>query len=469
MPIEPETPPRKSLIRRIGKWGILLAGVLFLLILVGFFVERKRGRKVWERFRAEWESKGEVFELKPLLEIPATDEDNYAKADLFMEAGFADDLSELASSLAHLKGMEAGGWSMQGRWPWDPNVEARPTEGELKEGERLIAGWKNDLDRVAEAGRRPGSLFVPVDENYLTAARHYLTPQRHLAEIFFLRAMLALREEKTSPALVDGATLVRMGRHLERNGCLIDYLFGAVVDRFWVQLVWEGLADRKWDEDALMQWERLAVECNQLEQFLQVMRRERAGSLQFFEDLTTKDLSQMAPVGVGGPNFLPPFFPKGWVYQNMLTMARHQQETLFAPEGRVIRKLHVRHLLDQPPFERGKGFLPHRFLAEMAMPSVGTVSRTAVQREATVRLLRLGIALERYRLKNGAYPNALIHLAPEFLETLPMDPITNKSMVYKLENDRFQLYSHGLNRVDDGGVPDKQKDKGDWVWAYPDG
>ncbi|MEM7388185.1 MAG: hypothetical protein AAF514_24895 [Verrucomicrobiota bacterium] len=133
-----------------------------------------------------------------------------------------------------------------------------------------------------------------------------------------------------------------------------------------------------------------------------------------------------------------------------------------------MSKLDVRHLLDQPREASNDRHPAYRFLADLSIPVFVVGAEQALKNEATVRLLRLGIALERYRLKNGTYPNALIHLAPEFLETLPMDPITDKPMVYRLEGDRFLLYSLGLNRVDDGGVPDKKKDKGDWVWAYPD-
>ena len=87
------------------------------------------------------------------------------------------------------------------------------------------------------------------------------------------------------------------------------------------------------------------------------------------------------------------------------------------------------------------------------------------RRRAWVDLLRLAVALERYRLENGGYPATLEPLEPDFLATLPTDPFTaGKPYVYRLETapnvpdesgaakgSGYLLYSVSADLKDDGG------------------
>ena len=95
----------------------------------------------------------------------------------------------------------------------------------------------------------------------------------------------------------------------------------------------------------------------------------------------------------------------------------------------------------------------------------GSVLKREANRQALAREAGLWCALERYRLKNGHLPNGLGELVPEFVGSLPCDPVNGLPLRYvrKGEND-YLLYSIGWNGIDDGGVESK-RDRGDWVWA----
>jgi len=89
------------------------------------------------------------------------------------------------------------------------------------------------------------------------------------------------------------------------------------------------------------------------------------------------------------------------------------------------------------------------------------VSPNSSVHEASVRgateelLLITSIALQRYKLQNGEYPERLEQLEPEFLDTVPTDLFSGNSLVYDgLAGDPFLLYSIGPNRKDDNGVHD---------------
>jgi hypothetical protein len=83
---------------------------------------------------------------------------------------------------------------------------------------------------------------------------------------------------------------------------------------------------------------------------------------------------------------------------------------------------------------------------------------------------REAIALERFRLKHGAFPEKLEELVPEYLPMVPLDIYTKKPLIYKrTEGGTFVLYGVGKNHVDDGGkvAPKARVDRQlDEVWLF---
>lgn len=66
----------------------------------------------------------------------------------------------------------------------------------------------------------------------------------------------------------------------------------------------------------------------------------------------------------------------------------------------------------------------------------------------------LAIALERYRAARGAFPETLAALSPEYLPDVPKDPLTGEAIGYRKQEERYLLYSIGMNLRDDEGRPD---------------
>jgi len=92
------------------------------------------------------------------------------------------------------------------------------------------------------------------------------------------------------------------------------------------------------------------------------------------------------------------------------------------------------------------------FLIQTLMPASARVSdityRGKMGHQSTLTVL----ALKRWRLEKGTYPQTLDELvAGGFLKELPMDPYSDKPLVYKKTDDNFILYSLGPNFKDDNG------------------
>lgn len=67
---------------------------------------------------------------------------------------------------------------------------------------------------------------------------------------------------------------------------------------------------------------------------------------------------------------------------------------------------------------------------------------------------RIQVAMQRYRLKHAAYPPTLEALAPEFLATVPADPMNGLPLRYVNEGTRIRMYSTGLDETDADGAGD---------------
>jgi hypothetical protein len=72
--------------------------------------------------------------------------------------------------------------------------------------------------------------------------------------------------------------------------------------------------------------------------------------------------------------------------------------------------------------------------------------------ESRRRLLLTAIALERFRVRRGAYPESLDLLIPELLSSVPLDFMDGQPLRYRrTEDGHFLLYSIGVDCIDDGG------------------
>jgi hypothetical protein len=97
------------------------------------------------------------------------------------------------------------------------------------------------------------------------------------------------------------------------------------------------------------------------------------------------------------------------------------------------------------------------------LDSTATLSLRA---EASIAVLRTGIALERHHLKHGSYPSALQDLVPAYLPTLPTDPFDGNPLRYqRMPDGSPRVWSIDADLLDEGGLPHNDRiAKGDLIW-----
>jgi hypothetical protein len=89
---------------------------------------------------------------------------------------------------------------------------------------------------------------------------------------------------------------------------------------------------------------------------------------------------------------------------------------------------------------------------EIWAPALSTVYKTSYRFKADVQSVPVIIAALRCKLDKGQYPDDLTELQQAgYIKEIPIDPFSDKPLVYKRTADNFTLYSVGFNLKDDGG------------------
>jgi hypothetical protein len=75
--------------------------------------------------------------------------------------------------------------------------------------------------------------------------------------------------------------------------------------------------------------------------------------------------------------------------------------------------------------------------------------------QAMLRCATAAVALERYRLANGRWPDKLDDVTPRYLTKVPADPYDGQPLRYARHKDVVVVYAIGPDGKDDGGKPDE--------------
>lgn len=74
-----------------------------------------------------------------------------------------------------------------------------------------------------------------------------------------------------------------------------------------------------------------------------------------------------------------------------------------------------------------------------------------LSRKTLIHMVIAAIAVERYRLANGALPATLDDVVPEYLDSVPMDPFVNAKIRYTKQGEGYAVWSVG-----DDGIPSQE-------------
>lgn len=520
------------LIRWLGCWRNLRRALFGLVCLATlgalFFAEEDwRGRHEWDVFQREAETRGEYFDLARVTPPPVPEDQNFALTPVVASSydwiidrtGHA--LPSRKSEAGNRLGMyylapnydmnlELSGWTIGQRTDLTSlqqyyrtlsaktNLFPVTAQPQSPAADVLLAlsRFDNDIADVRQAAQLPYSRF-PLEydkDNPFEIFLPHLAALKRCTITLALRTTAELQTGQTDRAMENLRLIQYLTESVHSEPFLITHLVRVAMTQLMLQPVWEGLADHRWTDAQLTELDAGLAKLDFLADYQYSLRNEQAAMVKGM-DYLRRHPDQYNNLGEGW-GWNPPIYPttdfimswfaecrmipSGWFYQNQLRYDRvidefylpsvDRQKGVFLPapakQGEAFMKNEYKHL---SPYNI-VGCIITAYLEGLHYPT------SFAHGQSSVDLARVALALERYRLAQGKYPDSLEALAPQFMGSVPHDVIGGQSLHYRLTEDgQFVLYSVGWNETDDGGVvvlnhdtPSTQDySQGDWVWRYP--
>lgn len=501
-------------------------GLACLATLVALFYAEEdwRGRHTWGQFKHEWEAKGVHFELASLVPPPVPDNQNFAMTPIAFtsygqlltregkvipgpqrDTNFVVRMHVALSDQYDDPTNGAGDWSRgtavslpawqayyrelalkTNRFPVPPQPGAPAADVLLALGSSAPV-----IEELRVASQLPASRF-PLAYDHESPAEillPHLAPLKDCARVLRLRSVAELQAGQSELALADVQLGLYLADTVRTEPILISHLVRLVMFRLTLQPVWEGLANHAWSEAQLVALETALAKRDFAADYQWSMRGEMAFSNSELEHLRRhpEELENLRAFNYadssGNDCFLPPgplarLIPNGWFDQNIYRCERTVMEYYF-PVADVAQGTFMPDLArrgDAAVAAEVKAPSPFNQLALVTLPALGNAARHFAFAQAALAQARTAIALERYRLAQGSFPESLEALVPKYLVALPRDVVGGQPMKYRRNaKDQFLLYSVGWNGTDDGGVRAYEKgsahnvdsSQGDWLWQYP--
>jgi hypothetical protein len=345
------------------------------------------------------------------------------------------------------------------------------------------AHYAADLNDVRTALKRPYAI-IPGDYSFppMMPIPNFVT-MRALAQTLSQRTQCHLMLNQPEAAMRDLALIHDMCRILQKPPTgepetLVEAMINVAIHNLYLAAVQEGFRLHVWQEPQIVAIQQQLREVNLLPWIHRALQMEQVHMVYLGEHLTFREIffSDRVFGKYGYKNkwyeqlmtYHYSLLPQGWMYQNVKCAAEQQQTLIECADlqGGPIKPEQIEHAMDNLQ-KSLKHWSPFKLLASIAIPNITKATQTGVFNQTLANQAQIACALERYKLANGNYPDALATLAPQFIKKIPDDVIGGGPLHYQRTADgKFLLYSVGWNETDDGGTPGTLADvkKGDWVW-----
>jgi hypothetical protein len=382
-----------------------------------------------------------------------------------------------------------------------PDADIRITpQAQSPAADVLLALSKFDpaIEQLQKDSQRPESRFpvlYDIDDPSEILLPH-LQAIKQCGGVLNLRAIAELQNGQADQAAADVKLILRLVDSVQSEPFIITHLVRMAVMQYAIQSIYEGLAEHKWSDVQLADMDAELTKINYPGDFRFCVQAEAAAHVKVFEWIEQKrsrgrDLLDAIYDGNNNKRMPPStenllsagfhVMPRGWFYQGELTTAEHGQAWSSVPgtgaqpvlsPGAVLQASNAAMAI----VDGRTGVF--NFVGRLLIPELTAYAKRTAFAQESADMARIAIALERYRLANGAYPASLDALRPKYMQDVTADIITGEPLKYRQTQDgQFVLYSVGWNEKDDGGVAIPAKgalglvginpDQGDWVWRYP--
>ena len=377
------------------------------------------------------------------------------------------------------------------------------------EDKKLIGKWLDDnkeaLDLVIKGSQKPYYWQKYTNKENTSEMLRVLMPNlsefKRLVHALRWRVWLNTEKGRYEDAFSDLICCYKVGQHLRGDKTLIEQLVGIAIEALSVHTIRDILGKHQLDsvELAPLQVQLgeaisdkgfvISFKVEKLFVYDEIQRCFTAGEN---GHLIPKRITMLKSLGSGPRprNYLEEFL---YVFSDldilkkvtyMIFLHPDKQETLDVANNfydyceQLSKKSAVQMYEETDDIdERMKKLFSDNVFMEAMTPALRKVIMISHRLPADLNSIFAIVAILRYKQDKGDYPDTLEELVTSgYLKQLPMDPYSDKPLVYKKTDEGFLLYSVGLNFKDDSGQiarDDEGKikryaDEGDWVfWPVP--
>ena len=480
------------------RWKLLIALAVFLAVFTGIWLVTMhvQPENEVEAYKKSLLEKGERLEISEVLPPPVPPESNGVAV---VQSAFAlfSPLSNEWTNLPPMIRMVAPGKAMVG-WA-QPYVRGYDFTNSWENVMAAAAADRPATEMLRQAMDYPAVDFQPDYSEGAEMVLSHLAPLKRSVQRLSAAAMCDLHNGDTASATTNLCALLALvqGTHDERT--LISQLVRMAMGSIAASVNWELLQSTNLTDAELATLQKCWARLEYLKAGENSFLMERASVEATIKKMRASNAEVKRVLGGYGPGGSPPtgggsgsgnwlvdfgdFARDGWDKTRMAGAAFLWQtswsysDELHALQGDQIILEAMRtvgtnqffnpaytNMVNQL-YTLGVTNAPDDWWLKLDIPDfrqifsgdIGALSaavRKIMAAETSRRIVITAIALKRFQLKHGNFPEKLSELTPEFLASVSLDPVDVQPLRYRLNADgTFTLYSIGLNGKDDGGDP----------------
>jgi hypothetical protein len=367
------------------------------------------------------------------------------------------------------------------------------TKEELASLKQWLSNNTNTIELFKQASEKPYCWWkMQAKDNFMMAIPlPELANVRKIAKMTVWQAKLKVYNGHIEEACDDLLACYRAGKHFKGPRTLIEQLVGTAIQAMAVQNMRTILHNQKVDSQLLKSFQARFEDLIDKDTYVMNYKVEKFCILDFIQRCYTDN-------GRGSGHLIPGQLQKfmnvdevvgsakfgaGEILAISVTSANRRKmsqefEKIYSTAQEWATKtpwqLHKENVDFGMGFDKWSCLKKIRYsFVRLLTPVTARANEIAYRIKADTYATLTIIALFRYEQDKGSYPSALDDLLQTgYLKQLPMDPWSDKPLVYKTTADGFMLYSVGSDFKDDGGqvVRDAKgkikpyADEGDWVF-----
>lgn len=317
----------------------------------------------------------------------------------------------------------------------------------LLAGDRVRAGMRSlglDFSPLAVAADRPAARF-PVDYAQPFPKLPHLRYLEALGDWLAIRSMAELSVGDSDAAFLDLMLIGRLADSVSTEPFVASQHTRRMLLGLFAGCIRVGIGWNAWNDEQLGRFESALERARLLTDFAWALRGERA------------QINTIIQLALSGQHPAASDALQSWLGKDLV---RIDMRTLRARQVAINET--IQQLLDA--LASGSGLQPAAFTVKenaTALPpeakqhfqELSDDARVFAQVQTYLMQAEAACALERYRLTHGSYPDKLEELAPDWIATLPADPVAGQPLGYQKTGSGYSLSGAGWT----DGKP--------WVWT----